>query len=142
MINDGNAASIRNIYQSPTNQRHANMTLCPHCQQTGISYLRKWWSCSSEPATCAFCGKLSYVTALVSNSIISVCILLLVVMLAFAFNESSSLLAISGLIGSIFCYAYLWRIVPLVPTTAEQSASAKSLSWGMLLITGIFSLFN
>ncbi len=126
----------------PRQTRSNNMYICPHCQQAGISYFNKWWSCSSKPATCTFCGELSYVTALVSNSIFSVGILTLVATLTFAFTEKSKLVAIAGLIATIVCYAYLWHIAPLHPTSAKQSASATSFSWGMLLIIGITALLK
>ncbi len=36
------------------------MHACPHCHQPGISTLNKLLSVSFAPATCAYCGRRSY----------------------------------------------------------------------------------
>jgi hypothetical protein len=78
----------------------------------------------------------------VSNGIFSVGALLLVLTVIVAVDTQSWRVMALGFVGSMTCYGLLWHVVSLRPTSAEQAASARKLSWGMLIITGLAALFN
>lgn len=118
------------------------MYRCPHCGQPGISYLRKWWSCAAAPAQCKRCEKLSYVPDTVSNGIFSAGVLSLVLTVVLAIGAKSFAVAGLGFVGSVACYCLLWHVVKLRPTSIEQAASARKLSWGMLIIAGVAALLS
>jgi len=104
--------------------------------------LKKWWSCSAAPTKCARCEKLSYVPDTVANGIFSIGVLLLVLTVVFSLGTESGAVLAFGLAGSVACYAFLWHVVKLRPTSAEQAAAARKLSWGMLILAGLISLFS
>jgi hypothetical protein len=104
--------------------------------------LKKWWSCAAGPVKCARCEKLSYVPDTVSNGIFSIGVLLLALTIVFAIGTKSLPLAALGVTGSVACYALLWHVVKLRRTSPEQAASARKLSWGMLIMAGIAALLN
>ena len=118
------------------------MYQCPHCDCPEIPYLKKWWSCSTGPTKCSRCEGLSYVPDVVSNGIFSLGTLSLILTVIIAISAESWLVAGLGFLISIACYMWLWHVAKMRPTTAEQATSARNVSWGMLLMFGIVSLFS
>jgi hypothetical protein len=78
----------------------------------------------------------------VSNGIFSVGALLLVLTAVFAIGTKSMTVAVVGFAGSVACYGWLWHVVKLRATLPEQAASARKLTWGMLIIAAFAALLN
>lgn len=88
------------------------------------------------------CEKLSYVPDTVSNGIFSIGILSLVLTVILGFVTNSWVWATFGVVGSVACYGLLWHVVQLRATSTEQAASARKMSWGMLILAGVIGLFS
>lgn len=119
-----------------------HMYQCPNCNQPGITYIEKWCSCAAGPTKCIHCKNLSYVPETVSSAIFCFGIVLLLLTIIVAVFTSSWSLAILGFVCSIACYGMLWHIVELRPTTLEHAASARKLSWRLLIVAGIINLMS
>jgi hypothetical protein len=118
------------------------MYQCPHCRQPGISFLRKWWSCSTAPARCTYCKSLSYVPDTVANAILFAGVLTFVLTVAAGMTTRSWLLGFLFLAVSIMLYCLFWHAAGLRRTTLEQVASARNLNWAVLFITVVANLMS
>jgi len=114
------------------------MYQCPHCGKAGVSGLGKWWSSAAAPAKCVRCGGFSHVRASGRNGIFVVGGLLLLLAAVVAAAAQSWLLAILGLVVVLGCYTWLWHSTELVPTSQEQSASARWFNWALLAAAIVF----
>ena len=118
------------------------MYQCPHCRRPGVTYLRKWWSFSTNPARCVECRSLSYVPDTVANAIFSAGLLSFVLTVLAALTTGSWLLGSVFFAVSIAFYGLFWHEAKLRATTDKQVAAARNLNWGMLILAGIVGLFN
>lgn len=139
MNNSSHDTDARSAAQSDRT-RHARR--CPHCGKDGVLYLKKLSSDSGNPVTCAFCGNLSYVPDTVGNGIFVIGFLLLIFSAIFAFATKSWLHALLGVAVSMTVYGLLWHVVSMRPTTKEQVAIARRLSWITLIVSIFPSLFS
>lgn len=86
------------------------MYACPHCNQPGLSVLRRAWLGPALPATCASCGRKIGVPW--TKSLIALLPFLLGVAAA-AVASSVALSALSVLAGTAAMFALFFRFVPL-----------------------------
>jgi hypothetical protein len=118
------------------------MYKCPHCGQPGISFVAKWWSCSTAPARCASCKLLSYVRDTVANAIFAGEVFSLVLTIVAGLVAGSWLLALFLLAISIAFYGAFWHVARLRATTQQQVVSARNLNWGVLIVAVLINLVS
>lgn len=88
------------------------------------------------------CDCLSYVPDTVTSAIFCLVLLLVILTVVIAFEVHSWEFAAIGLIASVGCYCGFWHIVKLRPTTSEQVAVAKKLSFWGFVFAAIATVFN
>ena len=116
-------------------------TLCPTCNERGISELAKRWSSRGGPAKCQLCGALSHVLSSTTNGI-WVGTLFSAALLAVAAALVNTQIAVGlvvVIVATVLINVALWRRVELVPIACESAAAARKVTW---LLAGIYALFS
>ena len=103
----------------------------------GVSPFAKWWSGSSSPARCAFCGQLSFVRTSEATGILimSLAIVLTTIVTAFVWQSLAALIV--GVPVAILYYARGWRGATLVPVSREQARRAAGDGWLFLAVVAL-----
>jgi len=120
------------------------MYCCPTCQKAGITELQKRWASRADPATCRFCGRLSYTLASQTSAIVWWGILLLVIggMASAALGSYEPLLASACV--AIAYNVWAWRRAELFPISAESAKAAATVETGLAVgvLAYFLSVFN
>ena len=118
------------------------MNLCPHCRHSTISGRSKWASSTTSPAVCSNCKGLSFVPTVTSSGILAAGAVLLTLTLFATIATHSSIVAASGILGSIVFYVGRWRTASLAATSARYVASAQKVGWFMASIAFLAALLR
>ena len=118
------------------------MNVCPHCGNSTISGLSKWASSTTSPAVCPNCESLSFVPTVTSSGILAAGAVLITLTLFATIATHSSIVAASGILGSMVFYIVRWSAAKLVSTSAHHVASARKVGWFMVSIAFLAALFR